>query len=304
MTGYVLESDPRQPGVRGAAPGRARPPAMLNPHARLPATPGAMLRSLGQHAGLIGQMAQREAVGRYKGSILGLAWSFFHPLLMLVVYTVVFSVIFRARWGADPNETRTDFALILFVGMIVHGLFAEVINRAPGLILGNSSYVRRVVFPLEILVPVSLLSALAHTGIGLTVLLAALLLLKGTLMPTVLLLPLVLLPLVLLTLGLGWILASLGVYVRDIGHAVGIVTTVMLFLSPMFYPIEAVPESFRGFIHVNPLTLIMEESRKVLIWGRMPDWAGLALYAVVAAAVASVGFWWFQRTRKGFADVI
>lgn len=263
-----------------------------------------MLRSLTTHAGLIGQMARREAVGRYQGSILGLAWSFFHPLLMLLVYTLVFSVIFRARWGSDPQETRTDFALILFVGMIVHGLFAEVINRAPGLILGNASYVRRVVFPLEILVPVSLLSALAHSGIGLIVLVAALLGLKGTLAPTAALLPLVLLPLVLLTLGVGWILASLGVYVRDIGHAVGIATTVMLFLSPMFYPIEAVPESFRAFIHANPLTLIMQESRQVLIWGRLPDWAALARYTAVAVAVASAGFWWFQRTRKGFADVL
>jgi lipopolysaccharide transport system permease protein len=277
---------------------------MLNPHARHPASPMALLHSLARNAPLIRQMARREAVGRYQGSVLGLAWSFFHPLVMLVVYTVVFSVIFRARWGVEQTETRGDFALILFVGMIVHALFAEVLNRAPGLILGNANYVRRVVFPLEILVPVSLLSALVHTGISLLVLLLALLVVRGSVPATALLLPIVLFPLVLMTLGVGWVLAALGVYIRDIGHMVGILTTVLLFMSPMFYPIEAVPESFRPVIRANPLTLIMEQARAVLIWGRQPDYAALALYLAVAAAVAMAGFWCFQRVRKGFSDVL
>jgi lipopolysaccharide transport system permease protein len=277
---------------------------MLNPHARQAASPAALLRSLVRHAALIRQMAGREAIGRYQGSVLGLAWSFFHPLLMLMVYTLVFSVIFKARWGVDANETRTDFALILFVGMIVHGLFAEVLNRAPGLVVANANYVRRVVFPLEILVPVSVLSALVHTGISVVVLLVALLALKGTLHPTALLLPLVLLPLLVLTLGLGWALASLGVFIRDVGHAVVILTTVMLFLSPMFYPVDAVPETFRPWIRANPLTLIMEQSREVLIWGRLPDFGALAAYLAAALAIAVGGFWWFQRTRTGFPDVL
>jgi len=277
---------------------------MLNPHARQAASPAALVRSLVRNLPLIRQMTLREAVGRYQGSVLGLAWSFFHPLLMLTVYTVVFSVIFRARWGVDPNETKTDFALILFVGMIVHGLFAEVLNRAPGLVLSNANYVRRVVFPLEILVPVTLLSALIHTSISILVLLGALLALKGTLHPTALLLPVVLLPLLVLTLGIGWALASLGVFIRDVGHVVGILTTVLLFMSPMFYPVDAVPESFRPWIRANPLTLIMEQARAVLIWGRLPDFAALGAYLAVATAVAALGYWWFQRTRTGFADVL
>lgn len=279
---------------------------MLNPHAHHPGSPVALVASLADHASLIRQMARRDAVGRYQGSVLGLAWSFFHPLLMLAVYTVVFGVIFKARWGSGPDApgSNVDFALILFVGMIVHGLFAEVLNRAPGLILANANYVRRVVFPLEILVPVSMLSALVHTGISLLVLTAALLLHRGSIPPTAALLPLVLVPLLVLTLGLGWILASLGVYVRDIGHVVGVVTTILLFLSPMFYPVEAVPESFRAAIHLNPLTLVMEQCREVLIWGRVPDWAALGLYLAGAAVVAVAGFWFFQRTRKGFADVL
>jgi lipopolysaccharide transport system permease protein len=251
-------------------------------------------------------MARRDALGRYKGSIFGLTWSFFHPLLMLAVYTLVFGVIFRTRWGTGPDSPNSsiDFALILFVGMIVHGLFAEVLNRAPGLILAHSNYVRRVVFPLEILVPVSLLSALVHTTISLLVLAGALLLHRGSIPVTAALLPLVLLPLLVLSLGFGWLLSSLGVYIRDIGHVVGVATTVLLFLSPMFYPVEAVPEGFRIAIRMNPLTLIMEQSREVLIWGRTPDWAALGLYLVGSGLVAAGGFWWFQHTRKGFADVL
>jgi lipopolysaccharide transport system permease protein len=278
----------------------------MNPHAHHPSSPVALASSLAKHASLIRQLARRDAVGRYKGSILGLAWSFFHPLLMLAVYTVVFGVIFRARWGSGPAtpSSNIDFALILFVGMIVHGLFAEVLNRAPGLILANANYVRRVVFPLEILVPVSLLSALLHTSISLLVLAIALLLHHGSIPPTAALLPVVVLPLLVLTLGIGWVLASLGVYIRDVGHIVGVVTTVLLFLSPMFYPVDAVPESFRTAIRMNPLTLIMEQSREVLIWGRLPDWSALGLYLLGALAVAVAGFWWFQSTRKGFADVL
>lgn len=279
---------------------------MLNPHAHHPGSPAALAASLAGHASLIRQMARRDAVGRYQGSILGLAWSFFHPLLMLAVYTIVFGVIFKARWGAGPDApgSNVDFALILFVGMIVHGLFADVLNRAPGLILANANYVRRVVFPLEILVPVSLLSALVHSAISLLVLAAALLLHRGSIPPTAVLLPVVLVPLLVLTLGLGWILASLGVFIRDIGHVVGVATTVLLFLSPMFYPLEAVPEGFRGLIGMNPLTLVMQQSREVLIWGRMPDWSALGLYLLGSGAVATGGFWFFQRTRKGFADVV
>lgn len=279
---------------------------MLNPHAHHPSSPAALVNGLARHASLIRQMARRDAVGRYKGSILGLTWSFFNPLLMLAVYTLVFGVIFRSRWGmgSDSPTSSVDFALILFVGMIVHGLFAEVLNRAPGLILAHSNYVRRVVFPLEILVPVSLLSALVHTTISLLVLAGALLLSRGSIPPTAALLPLVLLPLLVLTLGLGWFLSSLGVYIRDIGHVVGVLTTVLLFLSPMFYPVEAVPEGFRTAIRMNPLTLIMEQSREVLIWGRTPDWTALGLYLVGGTLVAAGGFWWFQRTRKGFADVL
>jgi len=162
-------------------------------------------------------MTKREVVGRYKGSALGLAWSFFNPVFMLTVYTFVFSEVFKARWGVDGNESKTQFAVVLFVGMIVYGLFAEVLNRTPGLILSNVNYVKKVVFPLEILPVIALGVALFHSAISAGVLLAAFALFNGYLHWTAIFAPIVLLPLVILTLGLGWMLASLGVFLRDVG---------------------------------------------------------------------------------------
>ena len=249
-------------------------------------------------------MARREVVGRYRGSVMGIAWSFFNPVLMLLVYTFVFSVVFKARWGVGPEESRASFAIVLFVGMIVHGLFAEVANRAPGLILGNVSYVKRVVFPLEVLPWIAMGSALFHTAVSLVVLLLAQLILTHQVPWTLVLFPLVLAPLILATMGLAWFLAAIGVYVRDIGQTIGIVTTVMLFLSPVFYPVSALPEQYRHLLNLNPLTFVIEEGRKVLLFGQLPDWGGWALYLAISLGVAWAGFWWFQKTRKGFADVV
>ena len=276
----------------------------MNPHARQPATFSALIRDLWRNRQLTRQMIHRDIAGRYKGSALGLAWSFFNPVFMLAVYTFVFSEIFKARWGTGDDESKTQFAVVLFVGMIVHGLFAEVLNRAPGLILANVNYVKKVVFPLEILPVVSLGAALFHSLVSLGVLLAAFALFNGYLHWTAVLIPLVMLPLVVLTLGLAWMLASLGVFLRDVGQTIGIITTVLMFLSPVFYPVTAVPERFRPFIMANPLTFIIEQAREVLIWGHLPNWTGLGIYTLAATAVAWAGYAWFQKTRKGFADVL
>jgi lipopolysaccharide transport system permease protein len=276
----------------------------INPHAAQPTSLVALGKSLWRNRQLIAQMTKREVLGRYQGSALGLVWSFLNPLFMLAVYTFVFSVVFKARWGLGGEESKTQFAVVLFVGMIVHGLFAEVLNRAPGLILSNVNYVKKVVFPLEILPVVSMGAALFHGLISLGVLLIAFVLFNGYLHWTAALAPLVLLPLVILTLGLAWMLASLGVFLRDVGQTIGIITTVMLFLTPVFYPITALPEEMRPWIMANPLTFIIEQAREVLIWGRLPDWLGLGVYTLVATVVAWAGYAWFQKTRKGFADVL
>lgn len=277
----------------------------MNPYAVQSASLKALIRSLWFNRQLIRQMTVREVVGRYKGSVMGLFWSFLNPVFMLVVYTFVFSVVFKARWGmGGVEETKTQFAVVLFVGMIVHGLFAEVLNRAPGLILANANYVKKVVFPLEILPIVSMGGALFHSLVSLGVLLAAFVIFNGYLHWTVIFIPFVLLPLVILVLGLAWILASLGVFLRDVGQTIGIITTVMMFLSPVFFPVTVLPEQYRPVIMANPLTFIIEQSREVLIWGRLPDWVSLGVYTLIASVIAWAGYIWFQKTRKGFADVL
>jgi len=276
----------------------------INPHAAQPTSLVALARSFWRNRQLIAQMTKREVVGRYKGSAMGLAWSFFNPVFMLTVYTFVFSEVFKSRWGVGGEESKTQFAVVLFVGMIVHGLFAEVLNRAPLLILSNVNYVKKVVFPLETLPVIAMGAALFHSLISLGVLLAAFVLFNGYLHWTAVFTPLVLLPLIMLTLGLSWMLASLGVFLRDVGQTIGIITTVLMFLSPVFYPVTAVPERFRQFIMANPLTFIIEQAREVLIWGHLPNWVGLGIYTLAATVIAWAGYAWFQKTRKGFADVL
>lgn len=277
----------------------------INPHAAHPITLVALGKSLWRNRQLIVQMTKREVVGRYKGSAFGLAWSFFNPIFMLVVYTFVFSEIFKSRWvGVDGDDSKAQFAVVLFVGMIVLSLFSEVLNRAPNLILGNVNYVKKVVFPIEILPVIAMGAALFHSLISLGVLLAAFALFNGYLHWTAIFTALVLLPLVILTTGLAWMLASVGVFLRDVGQTIGIITTVLMFLSPVFYPVTAVPERFRPFIMANPLTFIIEQARDVLIWGQLPNWWGLGAYTLAATAIAWAGYAWFQKTRKGFADVL
>ncbi len=275
----------------------------MNPHAASPVGPRALWRSLWGHRGLLGQLVCREVVGRYRGSFMGLLWSFLYPLLMLAVFTFVFTVVFTARWGVE-QPTTVHFAVVLFAGLIVHTLFAEVLTRAPAAVVGQANYVKRVVFPLELLPVVPVLGALFHALVSVLILLAVFLLLSGHLHPTVLLAPLVLFPLLVLSLGVGWILASLGVFARDISQVTGVLATALLFLSPVFYPTSALPEFLQPWMLLNPLTFIIEQMREVLIWGRLPDAGGLLAYLAVAGLVAWLGYVWFQKTRKGFADVL
>ncbi|WP_313929670.1 ABC transporter permease [Pseudoxanthomonas sp.] len=277
----------------------------VNPHAAPAVSPVDMVRSLWSHRRLLGQLSRREVASRYKGAAMGVAWSFITPMLMLAVYTFVFSVVFKARWGSESApESNAQFAIIMFVGIVVHGLFAEVVNRAPSLILGNVNYVKKVVFPLEILPGVVMSSALFHMCVSLLVLFGAMLFINGTLSWTTIFLPIVVLPLMIFTLGLAWFLAALGVFLRDVSQVTSILTMIMLFLAPVFYPISAIPEKYRWLIMANPLTFIIEQAREVVIWGHFPNFAGLAAYSAIALAVAWLGFVWFQKTRKGFADVL
>lgn len=276
----------------------------MNPHAKQPISPLSAARSMVGNRSLIYSLAKREVLGRYKGSALGLAWSFFNPVLMLTVYTFFFAVVFKSRWGTTGSDSKTEFAVILFVGMIMHGLFAEILNRAPRLIIDNVNYVKKVVFPVEILSAVSICVALFHAVVSLVVLLLAFVIFNGFLQWTAIFVPLVILPLVILSFGVSWFLASLGVYLRDVSQTIGLLTAVLLFLSPVFYPVSSLPENIRPWIMANPLTFIIEQSRDVLIWGKLPDFSGLAVYAAVTMVIAWIGYAWFQKTKGGFADVL
>lgn len=250
-------------------------------------------------------LVKREVEGRYRGSVLGVFWSMLTPLMMLGVYTFVFGTVFKSRWATSSStSSQVEFAVILFVGLIVYQIFAETVNRAPGLMLANSNYVKKVVFPLEILVPVALGSALFHGMVSLAILFPFIYFVMGSVPWTTLLLPVIIFPLLLMTIGIGWFLASLGTYARDIGQFVGTITTAMMFLTPIFFPISVLPEWLHGWIALNPLTLPVEETREAVIFGRLPDFLALGQYTCLALIVFAFGFLWFQKTRKGFADVL
>ncbi len=279
-------------------------PSLRDPHVRAPAGLLALFARAWANRFLILSLARRDVVGRYRGSWAGLAWSFFNPLLMLGVYTFVFSVVFKARWQEVGAGGIKNFAVVMFAGMIVHGILAECLQRAPALVMSNASYVKRVVFPLDALAWVTLVSALFHASISLAVLLCAQWLLVGPIPMTAWMVPLVIAPFALLSLGVIWIFAALGVYLRDIGQFTGILATALLFLAPILYPASALPESMRSWIYLNPISFVVDQVRNVLMYGVMPDWTGLGMYALVALLVAWIGFWGFQRAKAGFADVL
>ena len=268
-----------------------------------PISPASLFASIVRHRSLIVAMIKRDVYSRYRGSIIGMLWSFLNPLLMLAVYTFVFSVVFNARWGGGLGS-KTEFALVLFSGLMAFNIFSESANRAPTLITGNVNYVKKVIFPLEILPVVALGSAMFHFCISLLVWLIFFAVIVGVPYMTILWLPMALLPLTFLSLGSGWLLASLGVYLRDVGQVIGVMTTVLMFLSPIFYPLEALPEEYRSLLVFNPLASQIEQLRNIMIFGRGPDFFAWAWQVAVSVLVAYGGFVWFQRTRGGFADVI
>lgn len=267
-------------------------------------SPVQLVRGLLAHRHLIREFTVREIVGRYKGARLGLLWSMVNPLLMLAVYTFVFSVVFKAKWGLTGGDSRIEFALTMFCGMVVYQVFAECAGRAPGLIVSNTSFVKRTVFPLEIL-PIAVLgAALFHAAVSLLILIVGAGIAVQSTSLTLVCLPIVLLPVALLGLGFGWLLASLGVFIRDVGQVIGVLLQVLFFMTPIFYPLSAVPQRFRWVLRINPLTEVVTNARRAVLWGAWPDWAALGVVTVVAAAIAQLGYAWFMKTKRGFADVL
>jgi lipopolysaccharide transport system permease protein len=259
--------------------------------------------ALTRHRSLVWELSKREVLGRYRGASFGLAWSVISPFLMLGVYAFAFGSVLKSRW---PHETggSHSYAVILFVGLIMHGFFAECLMRAPTLVVSNPNFVKKVVFPLDILPWPMLFSALFHALMNLVVLSLLMLFLEHQLPLTMLLVPVVFLPFALITIGISWVLASLGVYLRDIGQVMPVVCTALLFLSSAIVPISILPPDLQTLFHLNPLTFFIDEARRVVLVGLAPNWIALGWTALGGLVLSWLGHAWFRATQKGFADVL
>jgi lipopolysaccharide transport system permease protein len=258
--------------------------------------------SLLRHRSLVIELTKREFSGKYRGSFGGLVWSFAQPLFLLTVYTIAFGIILKARWGFSGSTK--EYALMLFAGLIVFNAFSEVLSKSTTLITTNPNFVKKVVFPLELLPVITVTTALIHALIGVGVWLAGYILIMGAPKATVLIFPLVLICLAPVLLGLGWLLSSVAVMVKDISQLTGMLNHTLLFLTPIFYSIEAAPVLVQNLLLLNPLTFIVEQFRLVLFYGQIPALKGLAVYFSLASVFAWVSYVLFNRLRPGFADMV
>jgi len=252
---------------------------------------------------LIFRMTWREITLRYKGSILGLLWSFILPLLTVALYTFLFSYVFKAKWN-EQDSGLSNYAVILFSGLILHNFLSDVLIRSCTVVRAQSNLVKKVVFPLHVLPAVVVFSASFQMLVSLFVLTAMQLFLGGQLTIAALALPFLLMPLIFFGLGAAWIISVLGVYLEDLGQVIGLASTALMFSAPILYPIKALPEFIHPWLYLNPLTFLVEQLRIVLLFGGIPNWFGLLIYYLVSMSVLAIGWWLFDRTKKGFADVL
>lgn len=259
---------------------------------------------LWKYRSLIWMMGWREVVGRYRGSLIGMGWAFIQPLLMLVVYTFVFSVIFQARWGLLAEESRTSFALILFLGLISFRMFSEMLNMSSDMVVRNRIFVKKVLFPLEILPVVQLLGILIDAFLSLLIVILGAFLILNHIPLTALLLPIVWLPIILFALACGYYLASVGVFFRDVRTTSTVLTTVLFYASGIFYPISAVPSQYQVFWRINPIAVLVDYSRRVFFWGSPPDWGPYMIWLSLSVIMFVSGFMCFMKMKRAFADVL
>ncbi len=263
---------------------------------------------------IIQQFTRREVLGRYRGSYMGIFWSFVNPLLLLAIFTVVFKFIFHAKFTGNPREGGFDFALMLFAGLTVYNLFAECLGRAPSLILLNASYVTKVVFPLEVLPLTVVLSATLHLLISFVPLCLGVAFLRAWGQPesvphglpaTILYWPL-LLPLIFVwATGVTYLLSAVGVFLRDLNQAMLAVTTILMYASAVFYRIDQVEEpAYQAIVRLNPIAFLCEQSRNLAVRGLPMDWHGYGVVLAAGAAFAFVGYAVFMSVKRSFADVV
>jgi len=260
--------------------------------------------ALTRNQSILWRLTVREVASRYRGSLLGWGWTLLNPLLMLAVYTFVFSTVFKARWPDLQESGPIGFAINLFAGLIVYGLFADCISKAPTLVLSQPSYVTKVIFPLELLSAVAVGAATFHACTSLMVLGLFELIVQGSIPITSLWLPLVWLPLLLGCLGLCWLLSALGVYLRDLPQLVNVGLSMLMFLSAIFYPVSALPDRWQPVLSLNPMVIVIEQTRTVLVSGEGPSPLYLCLGLPISIVICELSFRMFQKARRGFADVM
>ena len=282
---------------------RLPPASSPVPPRRASVGPIDVVRTVYRNRQIVFQMAKRDMIERYRGSMFGFLWSLLNPLFMLVVYTFVFTKVFGAKWPGTGGGSA-GFAVNAFAGMVIFSIFAESASRAPTLLVQNANLVKKVVFPLEVLPWVPLVSSIFHALVSYLVLVAFVVAFTGKLHPTAILFPLVIVPVSLLSLGIGWFLCSLGVFFRDASHTVGLLVMAIMFMSPIFYPVSAVPLDLRWIFELSPLARSIEDCRAVVIEGRLPDLGEFAINCLIAILVAWAGLAWFTRTKHAFADVL
>lgn len=252
---------------------------------------------------LIIDLTKRDVVSKYKGSLLGFLWSIITPLLLLVVYSFVFGTIFKSRW-AGMDESKSDFAIILFIGMLTYNIFADSISRSPWLISGNANYVKKVIFPITILPIVNVLSAVYNFCMGFIAWLLITLIFGGTLHYTIFLLPIILMPVILIALGGSWFFSALGVYFKDVGQFIGVLVMILMFSCPIFYPIKAVPENYQFIFHINPIAMTIEMVRDITISGKIPSAVLYIKIFALSSLISFLGLLFFKKCRGGFSDVL
>lgn len=262
-----------------------------------------MVKTIYKNAYLFRQLIKKDIEDKYKGSILGMLWSFLVPILMLIIYTFVFSEVFQAKWDIDTSN-KYQFALVLFCGLSAFNLMSEVMNRATTLIASHVNYVKKVIFPLELLPVVITFSALFNCLISFVILIVVNWGLNGEISSTLYQFIFALIPLIMLAIGLGLLISAMSVYLKDIGNAISVIVTILMYLSPVFFPLSSVPDDFKGMCEVNPMTYIIENFRRVTLYNENLDWKFWGISFVMALVVYFIGNVVFMRAKEGFADVL
>lgn len=262
-----------------------------------------MIKTIYNNNYLLRQLIKKDIEEKYKGSILGMLWSIIVPILMLCIYTFIFSEVFQAKWDIDTTN-KYQFALVLFCGLSAFNLVSEVMNRSTTLIASNVNYVKKVIFPLELFPVVITFSALFNCVISYLILIVAIYILNGMISPTLFLIIPAFIPLIILTIGLGLFISALSVYLKDVSNAIAVIVTMLMYLSPVFFPLSSVPDDFRGMCEVNPMTYIIENFRNVVLYGEKLNLKFFVISSLFAVVIYAIGYLTFMRTKEGFADVL